>query len=214
MAYNNTNFPEWTALDHINQRRKERSATLNVIFSNRTGKTGFNVWYNQEAPDESGKSQRAKIVMTPLELNRILTTMELMARKQITKDSWTLCFKSLYMGQTKLETPRTVAKVLVRRNNGVIGLTIVEGQKQPITFKMLPPAQDFEILDDEKAPPNMEEISLMETLAWIETVRPIVMELVALKTEEKNKPKKENDYRSKESNYSSNENYDDTDIPF
>lgn len=217
MMSNRFKAPEWTSLDHTNQRRTQNTATLNVFFSNLSGKVGFSVWYNKEAPEENGRSQRARIAMTALEINRVFTTMRMMAEGKITLESWSLSFKSDYAGQQRLETPRVVAKVIVRRKNGVIGLTIVDGNKKPITFKMLPPEKSFEVVDETGAPPALAECSAMETIAWIDTIQPILTQLVMLKTEEKQKPKKEGQYGNKERNYQSTESFgdgDDDDIPF
>ena len=161
-----TNYPEWTPLDHPLYRRYERSATLSLAFSNQTGKVAFTVWYNDEGRDENGKGMRAKIQMSPFTFKRIMTIMRGMASGRFTKERVYVNLKSAYAGQTRLETPRTEASVVISKKNGIIAITPIEGGKPPLTFKMLP--EDLvEFTDADKSPLDLAEASAIETEACV-----------------------------------------------
>lgn len=218
MTYNGpTNFPDWTPLDHTLQRRYEKTATLNWGFSNNSGKVSLAVWYNDEAPKDGDKNQRAKIDMSPMTAKVILNAIRLMANGQLEKDAFNIAFKSIYSGQQRLDAPRVTARVLVRKQteSGVIGVTIIDGSKPPITFKLLPAENMLEFLDNDKQPISLSDQSKVEALAWVGTIEPIIDYLVACKTEQKKKQKDNNKggrRNSDHDDYSSSN--DDDDIPF
>ena len=218
MAYNGpTNFPDWTPLDHTLQRRYEKTATLNWGFSNNSGKVSLAVWYNDEAPKDGDKNQRAKIDMSPMTAKVILNAIRLMANGQLEKDAFNIALKSIYSGQQRLDTPRVTARVLVRKQaeSGVIGVTIIDGSKPPITFKLLPPENMLEFLDNDKQPISLSDQSKVEALAWVGTIEPIIDYLVACKTEQKKKQKDNNKGGRRNSDHDDySTSNDDDDIPF
>lgn len=217
MAYSGpTNFPDWTPLDHSLQRRYEKTATLNWGFSNNSGKVSLVVWYNDEAPKENDKSQRAKIDMTPMSAKVILNALKLMANGQLEKDAFNIAFKSIYAGQQRLDTPKVTGRVLIRKQteSGVIGVTIIDGSKPPITFKMLPADNMMEYLDNDKSPISLSDQSKVETLAWVGTIEPIIDALVAFKTEQKKKQKDNKGGRRNSDHDDYSTSNDDDDIPF
>ena len=213
------NLPDYTPLDHSLQKRWQETASLQLGFSNATGKCHFRVWYNKEAPkDSDNRSLSAKIDMSPMTMNLILNCMRAMANGTYSGDTFNIGFKTMFAGQQRLETPKVISRVLVRRHaeSGVIGITIIDGSKPPITFKMLPSERIIDMTDEDKQPIPLGEQSKFETLAWLDTVQGIITQLVALKTQQE---KKREDGNNKGNHRKDYDDYDtssstDEDIPF
>ena len=213
-AYNGpANFPDWTVLDHALMGINERSATMKNAFSNKTGKLAFIVFYNNEAPEVEGKQQRGKVQMSPLTFNTVIEAMREMATTGSCagQERVDIQIKSQYAGQVRLESPRVEGRVVITIKAGVIGVTPIDGNKQPLTFKMLPPHLTCDIVDAEKTPIELAQQSRLFTIAWCNMMQQVANQLVAIKTEEKQR--KDQQRAPRQNSAPANQDYDD-DIAF
>jgi hypothetical protein len=91
------NLPDYTPLDHSLQKRWQETASLQLGFSNATGKCHFRVWYNKEAPkDSDNRLLSAKIDMSPMTMNLILNCMRAMANGTYSGDTFNIGFKTMF----------------------------------------------------------------------------------------------------------------------